>query len=56
MEGCGAGGAACSTRSRLKDLGGEGVGPVLQWDLYINTAPNVQIKGFWTPGTAYTKD
>ena len=25
--------------------GGEMVGPVLQLDLYINTAPNVQIKG-----------
>ena len=30
--------------NRLKDLGGEGVGAILQWGLYINTAPNVQKK------------
>ena len=30
--------------TRLKDLGGKGVGPVLQRDLYINTALNVRVK------------
>ena len=30
--------------SGLKDLGGEGMGPMLQRDLYINTAPTVQIE------------
>ena len=42
--------------SRLKDLGGDGVGPVVHPDLCINTAQNVQIKRISTRGTVCTKD